>query len=137
MTAADLELPGALTRFQRPVLWKSLWQAASSLAAFVLICAAMYASLDISYWLTLGLSVLAAGFVVRIFIIQHDCGHRSFFRSRSANDALGMVCSLVTCTPYASWRRQHAIHHSVWNDLDRRGSGMDIFSTCSTAAAYA
>jgi omega-6 fatty acid desaturase (delta-12 desaturase) len=135
-TSAGTELRPAIRRFQPPVLWKSLWQAGSSFAAFVAICAAMYVSLGAPYWLTLGLSVLAAGFVVRIFIIQHDCGHRSFFDSRAANDMLGLVCSLVTLTPYASWRRQHAGHHASWNDLDRRRSGMDIYSTCLTVDEY-
>jgi omega-6 fatty acid desaturase (delta-12 desaturase) len=135
-TSVALDLKAAIKRFQSPVLWKSLWQAASSLAAFVMICVAMYASLTATYWLTLGLSLLAAGFVVRIFIIQHDCGHGSFFRSRPANSALGLVCSLVTLTPYASWRRQHVRHHANWNDLDRRRSGMDIYSTCLTVAEY-
>jgi omega-6 fatty acid desaturase (delta-12 desaturase) len=79
---------------------------------------------------------VAAGFVVRIFVIQHDCGHGSFFKSRRANDALGLLCSIITLTPYAHWRRQHAGHHAVWNNLDRRLSGSDIYSTCLTVAEY-
>jgi omega-6 fatty acid desaturase (delta-12 desaturase) len=82
------------------------------------------------------LAVAAAGFLVRIFIIQHDCGHGSFFRSRAANDAVGMLCSLVTFTPYLMWRRQHAGHHSHWNNLDRRVSGTDIYSGCLTLDEY-
>lgn len=86
--------------------------------------------------LTLGLAVVAAGFVVRIFVIQHDCGHGSFFKSRRANEALGRLCSIITFTPYTHWRRQHAGHHAVWNNLDRRWSGSDIYSTCLTVAEY-
>jgi omega-6 fatty acid desaturase (delta-12 desaturase) len=96
----------------------------------------MYVSAALSYWLTLSLAVVAAGLVVRIFIIQHDCGHGSFFRSRTANDALGTVCSLITLAPYAHWRRKHAGHHAHWNNLDRRFSGLDIYSSCMTVAEY-
>jgi fatty acid desaturase len=77
-----------------------------------------------------------SGLVVRIFIIQHDCGHGAFFRSRAANEWLGRFCSLITMTPYANWRHQHAIHHAVWNNLDRRSAGADIYSTCPTVAEY-
>lgn len=114
----------------------ALWQIASSFLPLLLTLAAMYASLGVSYGLTLALAVLAAGFVVRVFIIQHDCGHGSFFRSRLANNVLGRLCSLVTLTPYAIWARQHAGHHGNWNNLDRRWSGADIYSTCLTAAEY-
>ena len=126
----------ATARFQAPVLWKSLWQAGSSLVLFIAVCALMYLSVPVSYWLTLCLAVLAAGLVVRIFVIQHDCGHGSFFISRGANDALGMICSIFTLTPYAHWRRQHAGHHANWNNLDRRSSGIDIYSSCLTVAEY-
>src|SRR6266436_5545575 len=83
------------------------------------------------------MSALAAGFLVRIFIIQHDCGHGSYFRSRRANELIGRLCSLMTLTPYAFWRRQHARHHGSWNNLDRRAaSGLDIYSSCMTVAEY-
>jgi omega-6 fatty acid desaturase (delta-12 desaturase) len=96
----------------------------------------MYATAGISTWLTLALAIPAAGFVVRVFIIQHDCGHGSFFRSRRGNEALGWVCSVITFTPFANWRRQHANHHAVWNNLDRRADGADIYSTCATVTEY-
>ena len=83
------------------------------------------------------MSMLAAGFLVLIFIIQHDCGHGSFFKSRWANELIGRLCSLMTLTPYAFWRRQHARHHGSWNNLDRRAaSGLDIYSSCMTVAEY-
>src|SRR5260370_17816014 len=97
----------------------------------------MYLTFAVSLWITLPLSVLAAGFLVRIFIIQHDCGHGSFFKSRRANQLIGSLCSLLTLTPYAFWRRQHARHHGSWNNLDRRAaSGLDIYSSCMTVAEY-
>src|SRR2546423_15362170 len=109
--------------FQYPILKRSLGQLTTSFGGFFATCAAMYLCLTISLWMTLPLSVLAAGFLVRIFIIQHDCGHGAFFRSQRANDILGSLCSLMTLTPYAFWRRQHARHHGSWNNLDRRASG--------------
>ena len=122
--------------FQAAILGKSLSQVTTSFGGFFGTCAAMYAVIDASYWMTLALEPLAAGFLVRIFIIQHDCGHLSFFRARRANYIVGLACSLLTLTPYASWRRQHAGHHGVWNDLDRRQSGADIYSSCLTVAEY-
>ncbi|SDG25190.1 omega-6 fatty acid desaturase (delta-12 desaturase) [Limimonas halophila] len=126
----------AVAEHQGPILRHSLSQIASSFGGFAGVCAAMYLLLDVSVWLALPLAPLAAGFLVRIFIIQHDCGHGAFFRSRRANDHLGRICSLLTLTPYSSWRRQHAGHHGIWNDLDRRDTGADIYSDCLTVAEY-
>ena len=130
------ELQHRVAKFQPPVLQVSLTQAFTSIGGFIAICATMYAIADVSYWIVLALAPLAAGFLVRIFIIQHDCGHRAFFCSRRWNDALGFVCSLFTLTPYASWRRQHAGHHNVWNNLNRRNTGADIYSSCLTVDEY-
>src|SRR5205807_4148234 len=123
--------------FQAPILARSLGQLATSFGGFFVICAAMYLTLAVSVWITLPLSVLAAGFLVRIFIIQHDCGHGAFFRSSRANNIIGSLCSLMTLTPYAFWRRQHARHHGSWNNLDgRAASGLDIYSSCMTVSEY-
>ncbi|MDZ7714551.1 MAG: fatty acid desaturase [Rhodovibrio sp.] len=122
--------------FQGPILHRSLGQIATSFGGFFASCAAMYALLAVSYPLALLLAPVAAGFLVRIFIIQHDCGHGSFLPKRWANDALGRLCSLLTLTPYANWRRQHAGHHGIWNNLDRRDNGVDIYSSCLTVAEY-
>ena len=108
--------------FRAPILARSLGQLATSFGGFVATCTAMYLCLAVSLWITLPISVLAAGFLVRIFIIQHDCGHGSFFRSRWANGLTGNLCSLITLTPYAIWRRQHARHHGSWNNIDRRAA---------------
>lgn len=131
-----VQLKVDLAAFAKPIRPDSFGQIATSFLPFVLINAAMYVSLGYSYLLTLALAVLAAGFVVRIFIIQHDCGHGAYFRPRWANSVLGTLCSVVTMTPYTNWRRQHAGHHGNWNNLDRRWSGADIYSTCLTVAEY-
>ena len=83
----------------------------------------MLLSLRYSYWLCLLLAVPAAGFLVRLFMIQHDCGHGSFLRRRRANDWLGRVLGVLTLTPYGYWRRTHAMHHATSGHLDRRGTG--------------
>jgi len=83
----------------------------------------MYYSLTISYWLSIILAVPAAGFLVRIFIIFHDCGHGSYFKSRRANTILGFIAGVLTFVPYSHWSRKHAMHHASAGDLERRGIG--------------
>ncbi|PJK28579.1 fatty acid desaturase [Minwuia thermotolerans] len=123
-------------RFQAPVPRKGIAQTLTSFGGFFATCAAMYLLSGYSHWAALALAPLAAGFLVRIFIIQHDCGHYAFFGGRRANAIVGFACSLLTLAPFASWRRQHAGHHGIWNDLDRRQSGADIYSSCLTVAEY-
>jgi omega-6 fatty acid desaturase (delta-12 desaturase) len=134
--SATSALRRTLRAHQTPSATRSVTQIATSFAPFLALCALMYATLGVSLWLTLALAVPAAGFVVRIFILQHDCGHGALFRSRAANDWVGRACSLVTMTPYQNWRRQHAGHHANWNNLDRRESGTDLYSTCLTLREY-
>jgi omega-6 fatty acid desaturase (delta-12 desaturase) len=129
-------LAKAIEPFKAPSLRRSLWQFASTFLAFVAVNAAMYACLHVSVWLTLALAFPAAGLMVRLFIIQHDCGHGSFFHSRRHNDLLGRFCSVITFTPYAFWRRQHANHHASFNNLDRREPGLDLYSSCATLQEY-
>jgi acyl-lipid omega-6 desaturase (Delta-12 desaturase) len=126
-----------VARYRRPSLTRSLGQLGSTVLPFLALNALMYVSLSISYWLTLALAIPTAGFVVRMFIIQHDCGHGSFFGSRHLNDIVGRLCSMITFAPYGHWRRQHAGHHGVWCNLDRRDYGTDIYSSCLTVAEYA
>ncbi len=96
------------------------------LAAILLL---MWLALDIGYWLCLLLAVPAAGLVVRLFVIQHDCGHGAFFRHRRANDWVGRAIGVLTLTPYGFWRRTHALHHSTSGNLDGRGIGdMDMLT---------
>jgi len=129
-------LRATLGEFQTPQLHRSLGQMATTFIPFFGVIAAMYALHGISPWISLALALPAGGLIVRIFIIQHDCGHGAFFRSRAANAWVGRFCSLFTMTPFANWRRQHAGHHAVWNDLDRRNGGGDIYSTCLTVEEY-
>lgn len=94
-----------------------------TIGIFLLLWVAMWLSLDLGYWLTLLLAVPTAGLLVRLFIIQHDCGHGSLFRSRRINNLVGRVLGVVTLTPYDYWRRAHAAHHATSGNLDRRGVG--------------
>ena len=121
---------------QVPRVECSLFQLVNTFGLFFAACALMYTGVDHGLWFVLLLLPIAALALVRVFIIQHDCGHGSFFRSRWANHLTGFVCSLVTLTPYASWRRQHAGHHRVWNNLDARDRGVDIYSSTVTVDEY-
>lgn len=116
-----------VARFQSASLWRARWQVINSFVPYVLLWVAMVYALAVSYWLMLPLAILAAGFLARIFIIFHDCGHASFFKSKRANNAVGAVAGLVNLTPFRHWRWQHALHHGTAGDLDRRGSG-DIWT---------
>src|SRR6185503_11692268 len=119
-TAAWKEI---VAQYQEPSLGRALWQTVNTLVPHAALWYLMYLSLAVSWWLTLPLAILAGAFLVRVFIIFHDCGHGSFFKSRKANDALGIITGLLTFTPYQHWRREHAIHHATSGDLDRRGTG--------------
>ena len=104
-------------------MWPGIWQLFNTLVPYAALWGLMYFSLRISWWLALPLAVLAAGFLVRVFIIFHDCGHGSFFPSRKANDIVGFITGVLTFTPYYHWRWEHALHHASSGDLDRRGTG--------------
>jgi omega-6 fatty acid desaturase (delta-12 desaturase) len=110
-------------KYQVPDDWRSVWQIINSVVPYIATWYLMYRSLSVSYWLTLLLAPLAAGFMTRIFIILHDCGHGSFFKSAKANHIVGSVCGVLTHTPYFQWTREHAIHHASSGDLSRRGVG--------------
>jgi omega-6 fatty acid desaturase (delta-12 desaturase) len=89
----------------------------------VLLWLAAWAALDLSYWLTLALAVPAAGFLCRMFMIQHDCGHGAFFKKKLTNDWVGRLIGILTLTPYDYWKRNHALHHASSGNLDQRGTG--------------
>ena len=133
---ASLSLRSAISSFESPLPASSVWQLVSSIGLYLAAWAAMFELMHISFLLTLLLAIPAGALLVRIFILQHDCGHGSFFASRAANDAVGTICGLLTLTPYANWRRHHAGHHRTWNNLDRRLSGADIYSSCLTVKEY-
>jgi len=103
---------------------KSIWQLVTSFGPFFLGWLLVYLSLSVSYWLSLAIAVVTAGFFVRIFIIQHDCGHGSFFNNRKWNNRVGSFCGIFTLVPYYHWRKMHAIHHANAGKLeDMRGVG--------------
>jgi omega-6 fatty acid desaturase (delta-12 desaturase) len=123
----------AVARYRHPHHGRSIWQIINTLGPYVLLWVLMVKMLDVSFWITLALMPLAAGFLVRSFIIAHDCGHGAFFRSRRANTITGTITAFLAFTPYDQWRHEHAIHHASGGDLDRRGVG-DIWTM--TVAEY-
>ena len=112
-----------VSKYQQPELSRGLWQVFNTLVPYAALWVLMYFIVQISWWLALPLGVLAGAFLVRVFIIFHDCGHGSFFRNPRANDFLGAITGVLTFTPYRHWRWQHAVHHATSGDLDRRGMG--------------
>lgn len=116
-----------VSRYQKSQTRKSVWQLFNSFVPFVLIWVLMLYAIEYSFWLTLLLAFPAAGFSIRLFIIQHDCGHGSFFKTQRANNLCGLFCSIFTFTPYHYWRKKHAIHHKSTGNLEHRGIG-DIYT---------
>lgn len=112
-----------ISRYNKPDPLKSWWQIINSVGSYLLLWFLMVKSFEISYLLTLVLSVFAAGFLVRIFIIFHDCGHGSFFRSKRMNTVVGIITGMFVFTPYHRWHRDHHIHHQTVGNLDKRGTG--------------
>jgi len=113
----------AIAPYQEPSTWRAALQIADTLGPIVVLWYLISLSLSVSLWIALPLAVLVGVLLVRVFIIFHDCGHGSFFRSRLANDATGFVAGLLTFTPYYHWRWQHARHHATSGHLDQRGTG--------------
>jgi omega-6 fatty acid desaturase (delta-12 desaturase) len=110
-------------KYQEPSLPRAIWQLVNTIGPYAFLWWLMYWSLSVSYWLTAAFAILAGLFTVRIFIIFHDCGHGSFFKSRLANDIVGFITGMLTVTPYYHWRWEHSIHHASAGSLDRRGTG--------------
>jgi len=112
-----------LAKYREPNPMRSSFELAVTVAPFVALWAAAWWAMGVSYWLTFALSCVNAAFVLRLFIIQHDCGHGSFYNNRTLSDWLGRILGVLTLTPYDVWRRTHSIHHSAHGNLDRRGIG--------------
>ena len=112
-----------VARYQKPSVWRAVWQIVNTVVPYAALWYLMYLCLPVSWWLVVPLAILAGGILVRVFIIFHDCGHGSYFKSRGANDAVGFVTGVLTFTPYYHWRWEHAIHHASAGDLDKRGTG--------------
>ncbi len=109
--------------YEKTDIRASIRQILNTLPPLFLLWYAAYLSLSVSYWLTLPLTILAAGFLVRTFILFHDCCHQSFFKNRLANDILGTIAGILTLVPYRQWKRTHSIHHATSSNLDKRGVG--------------
>jgi omega-6 fatty acid desaturase (delta-12 desaturase) len=112
-----------ISRYNKPDNLRSWWQVINSVGSYIILWILMVMSLKVSYLLTLGLAVIAAGFMVRIFIIFHDCGHGSFFKSRTMNRIIGNITGTIVFTPYNKWHHEHNIHHQTVGNLDKRGIG--------------
>ncbi len=114
-----------LTKYDKPNLWLATEQLTGTFLPYFLLLFLMLASikLELPYWVTFILAVIAVPFYIRIFIFFHDCGHGSFFRNRKANTVLAYICGILTFTPFEQWRFDHAAHHATIGNLDRRGAG--------------
>ena len=112
-----------LAPYERPQLGRGVADIATSVVPYAALSVLMYLALDVSYLLTLALAVPAAGFLVRTFIVFHDCAHGSFLPSKRANAWLGAGLGLLVFQSFANWRHSHAVHHATAGDLDRRGVG--------------
>ncbi len=124
-----------LAQYRDPSTLRSSFELAVTVVPFVAFWALAWWSLSVSYWLTLALSLPIAAFLLRLFTIQHDCGHGSFFQNRHLSDWTGRIIGVLTLTPYDVWRRTHSIHHSSHGHLGKRGMG-DIH-TMTVAEYYA
>jgi omega-6 fatty acid desaturase (delta-12 desaturase) len=117
------ELSRTLASYRRPSSSRSIFELTITLVPFLALLGAMFAALNAGYWLALLLVLPAGGLLLRLFLIQHDCGHGAFFPTRAANDWVGRSLALFTLTPYDCWRRSHALHHARTGNLDGRGFG--------------
>jgi omega-6 fatty acid desaturase (delta-12 desaturase) len=133
MNLQNIRWQAVVAKYAFPSTLRSIWQVLNSVVPFIGLWYVMVRSLEIGYWLTLLLAVPTAGFMVRTFIIFHDCTHGSFFKSIKANDRLGLMLGVLVVTPYYAWKHDHAIHHATAGDLDRRGVG-DVLTL--TVAEY-
>jgi len=116
-----------LAKYREPNSARSIFELAVSILPFIALWVLAWLSLSVSYWLALAIALVNGGFLVRLFIIQHDCGHGSYFNNRHASDWVGRILGVLTLTPYKVWRRTHSIHHSAAGNLDKRGIG-DVYT---------
>lgn len=124
-----------LASYKTPKLGRSLFELTATVLPFAAFIASMLIGVKQGYWTSLLLIPAGAFFLVRLFLIQHDCGHGSFFKKRWANDALGRILSVLTFTPYGDWQRAHAKHHATSGNLDRRGTGdIDVLTVAEYRA---
>jgi omega-6 fatty acid desaturase (delta-12 desaturase) len=112
-----------IARYERASTGRSLFDLATSVVPYLVLTVVMYLSLNVSVWLTLALSIPTAGFLLRTFIVFHDCAHGSFLKTKRGNLWLGRFTAFLVFQPFANWRHNHAVHHGTAGDLDRRGTG--------------
>ena len=112
-----------LAAYRTPIPSRSRFELAVTALPFAIIFALSWWSLAISPWLSFGLSLINTAFVIRLFVIQHDCGHGAFFASRFWNGWCGRIIGVLTLTPYGMWKQNHALHHATTGNLDKRGTG--------------
>lgn len=110
-------------KYQGPSAGRSVWQLANTLIPYALLWVLMFFALRVSWWLVVPLAILAGAFLIRTFVIFHDCTHGSFFKSKRANEVTGFLTGLLAITSFHQWRFEHSVHHSAAGDLDRRGIG--------------
>lgn len=112
-----------LAAYRRPIAWRSRLELAVTAIPFAAMFGLSWAALSVSPWIAAAVSLANAGFLVRLFMIQHDCGHGAFFASRFWNDWTGRILGVLTLTSYDVWRKSHSVHHANTGNLDRRGIG--------------
>ncbi|WNS77490.1 fatty acid desaturase [Bacillus sp. DTU_2020_1000418_1_SI_GHA_SEK_038] len=119
----QINLRKQMAPYEKANLKASVWQMINTLIPFGVLWFIAYKSLSVSYLLTLAIAVVAAGFLVRIFIIFHDCCHYSFFKNRTANKIVGTITGVITIFPFSQWQHDHSVHHATSSNLDKRGVG--------------
>lgn len=112
-----------LAKYREPILWRSLFELVVTLVPFFALWTLAWLALSVSPWLAAAIALVNGLFLVRLFAIQHDCGHAAFFANREVSDWVGRALGVLTLTPYDVWKRTHAIHHSASGNLDQRGMG--------------
>lgn len=117
------ELHKNVAPFAKSDLKKSIFQLVNTIPPLLILWFAAYQALSVSVWLTIAISIIAAGFIVRTFIIFHDCTHGSFFKNKKANSIVGTITGVLTLFAFEKWKREHAIHHATSSNLDKRGVG--------------
>jgi omega-6 fatty acid desaturase (delta-12 desaturase) len=137
MTARPSRPPwrDTLAPFARPRAGQGLLAIATSAVPYLAVTGAIYATLGVSFLLTVALTILAAGFLVRVFVVFHDCSHGSLLPSRRANTVVGTAMGMLVLSPFVRWRHDHAVHHATSGDLDRRGVGDIVTLTVEEYAA--
>ncbi|MBP1995992.1 fatty acid desaturase [Paenibacillus eucommiae] len=119
----QLSFKKEIAPYEKSNLKASIWQLVNTLIPLVALWYLAYLSLSVSYFLTIALAICASGFVIRTFIIFHDCCHGSFFKNRTANEIVGTIAGVLTFVPYLQWKATHSIHHATSSNLDKRGIG--------------